>query len=248
MFVFLAAVFAIGFVAFGVGSDVQGGVADIIGIGGSAGQPSVEDAREKARENPRDPQALRELATALQTAGRPEEAIAPLERYTRLRPNDEDSLRELAGSYLTRANKLREEYALAAYEGQTLVPGIDFRPPATTAVGRALGTPPITQAVSARVSERTNRIASQLTSAYGDAKTAYTRIARIAPEDASVQIQLADAAQNAGDYPTAIVAYRKFLALAPDDPSAPLVRQEIERLEATTGAGGNPGVSPTPAG
>ena len=69
--------------------------------------------------------------------------------------------------------------------------------------------------------------------AYTGAKQAYVRVARAAPEDPSIQLQLADAAVNSGDTQTALKAYRRFLALAPDDPTAPVVRQEIKRLEAT---------------
>ena len=62
------------------------GVADIIGVGGGgAGQPSVDDARERLAENPDDAQALRDLATALQTDGQADEAIVPLEQYVALR-------------------------------------------------------------------------------------------------------------------------------------------------------------------
>ncbi|MGH3102896.1 MAG: tetratricopeptide repeat protein [Gaiellaceae bacterium] len=234
MFVFLAAVFAVGFVAFGVGSDVQGGVADVIGLGGGGSdQPSVDDAREKLEKTPNDPAALRELATALQTAGTPEEAIDPLESFTAQRPRDEDALRELAGLYLTKASRLRDELRIAQLQAQGLNPGADFLPPATTPLGQALSSPPISQAVTARASERVNAVFTELTATFDEAKTTYEQIVRLAPEDASLQLQLADAAQNAGDAATAIAAYEKFLELAPDDPSAPLVKKEIERLEAT---------------
>ena len=241
MFVFLALVFGVGFVAFGVGSDVPGGVADIIGVGGGTGQPSVSDARERVRERPDDAAGYRELATALQTAGKPEEAIQPLSRYTELRPRDEDALRELAGLYLTKAARLREEAEVAQAEAQALNPGADFLPPSTTPLGQALSNAPITQAVSTGTSERLNTAYAALQEAHGQAKTTYQRIAKLAPDDPSVQIQLADAALNAGDAPTAIAAYKRFLQLAPDDPSAPLVREELKRLEGSTPGGAGTG-------
>jgi tetratricopeptide (TPR) repeat protein len=241
MFVFLALVFGVGFVAFGVGSDVQGGIADVLGVGsGGSDQPSVSDARDKLAENPLDPQALRELATALQTEGRTEEAIAPLETYVEIRPRDEEALRELAGVYLTKTSRLRNELQLAQLEAQSLDPSGDFLPPDTTPLGRALKDRPVSNAVTARTTGRINELFSQLTTAYQQAKGTYQQIARLAPQDASVQLQLADAAQNSGDAQTAISAYRRFLKLAPDDPSAPLVRQEIRRLRssAPVSAGG----------
>ena len=241
MFVFLALVFGVGFVAFGVGSDVPGGVADIVGIGGGGGRPSVSDARERVRENPSDPAAHRELATALQTDGKPEQAIEPLARYTQLKPRDEDALRELAGLYLAKAARLRDEAQVAQAEAQALSPGTDFLPPSTTPLGQALSNAPITQAVSSRTSERLNEAYAAMQQAFAQAKTTYQKIATLAPADASVQIQLADAALNSGDTATAIAAYKRFLALAPEDPSAPLVRQELKRLEGSTPVGAGTG-------
>ena len=46
---------------------------------GGGGAPSVDKAREQVREQPRNPEALRKLADALQQNGRPDEAIAPLD-------------------------------------------------------------------------------------------------------------------------------------------------------------------------
>ena len=53
----------------------------------------------------------------------------------------------------------------------------------------------------------------------------------IAPRDPNVQLELAQAAQQSGNYPKAIAAYEQFLKLAPDDPSATLVKQQIAQLK-----------------
>jgi tetratricopeptide (TPR) repeat protein len=232
-FVFLALVFAVGFVVFGVGSDVPGGVADIIGQGGAgnSGQPSVEEAREKLAEDPDNPQALRDLATALQNEGKPEEAIAPLETYTSLRRRDEEGFRELAGLYLTKATRLRNSLQAAQAEAAALNPGDPFRPPQTSPFGQALTAGPVVEAASARATSRINELLGELQATYDSAKRAYQAIVRITPEDAAVQLELADAALNSGDTATAISAYKRFLRLAPDDPTAPLVRQQLRRLE-----------------
>ena len=108
VFVFLAFIFAFSFVVFGVGSEVPGGVADIL-QGGGGGSADVGGARERTQENPGDADAWRDLATALQQDGRPEEAIAPLERYVTLEPKDADALGSLASLYIIRANNLGEQ-------------------------------------------------------------------------------------------------------------------------------------------
>ena len=242
MFVLLALVFGVGFVAFGVGSDVQGGIADALGVGGGTTiGPNEDDARERLERNPNDAQALRDLATALQNQGKTEEAAEPLQRYTTLRPRDSEALRELAAIHLTRASKLRDDLQQAQLEAQSLNPGALFQPPASTPLGQAFATAPIGQAVSASTNERITKLYGDMQAAYGRAKGVYQRVVRVEPRDASLQLQLADAAVNSGDTPTAIAAYRRFLKLAPEDPSAPLVKLEIQRLQRGAQAGAGTG-------
>ena len=56
------------------------------------------------------------------------------------------------------------------------------------------------------------------------------------PNDPNVQLELAQAAQQVGDAATAIAAYATFLKLAPDDPSAGVVRQQLKQLRGTAAA------------
>lgn len=231
VFVFLALVFGVSFVFFGVGSEVPGGVADILQGGSATGAPSVDDAREKTEENPRDAEAWRELATALQADGQAEEAITALQRYTSMRPQDEDALRELAGLHIGKATRLRQELQEVQIQQQFATPGTEFALPQTSPLGQALAPGPITAALSSQSTGRLNELFSQLQTEYNEAKLNYVALANLDKEDASVQLQLADAALNAGDTPSAISAYERFLELAPDDPIAPSVRQELERLQ-----------------
>src|ERR671933_1407707 len=72
IFALLALVFAIGFVAFGVGAGGSG-IGDFLAQifrGGSSSGPSVEDAQAKLKENPKDAAAQLELAKAYEQDGR----------------------------------------------------------------------------------------------------------------------------------------------------------------------------------
>lgn len=112
-------------------------------------------------------------------------------------------------------------------------PGSGFAPPQTSPLGQALAQGgPITQALSSESSGRLSQLYSELQAAYNSAKLNYAALANLDKQDASVQLQLADAAINSGDSESAIAAYRRFLQLAPDDPIAPSVREELKRLEA----------------
>src|SRR6185503_15551244 len=74
MFLFLALVFALGFVGFGVGA---GGIGfgDVIRNAGGGGGPSVSDAEKRVLDNPKDAQAFKDLSTAQQAAGNTDGAI-----------------------------------------------------------------------------------------------------------------------------------------------------------------------------
>jgi len=64
-------------------------------------------------------------------------------------------------------------------------------------------------------------------------------VAARTPNDPTVQLQLASAAETATDYKTAIAAYKRFLKFAPDDPRAPQVRQRIKLLKSAPSVGGS---------
>ena len=231
VFVFLAVVFAGTFVFFGVGSEVPGGIADVLQGSSASTEISVSEAREKVEENPNDPSALRDLSSALQREGRTQEAIPPLRRYTQERPGDLQAKSELASLYISEATRLRNQAAQAQAESQIVVPASEFAPPATSPLGSLLAREPIRQTIEQRTNERLAAVYEDMQTAFQRAQQTYAELARRSPQDASLQLQLADAAINAGDTQTALAAYRRFLELAPDDPNAPLVRQTIRQIQ-----------------
>jgi tetratricopeptide (TPR) repeat protein len=236
VFAALALVFGLSFVVFGVGSDVPGGVADLFQGRVPSTGPSLDDAQEKVEENPRDAEALRELATALQTEGRPDEAVPVLERYARVRPRDDSALHELATLYVSRAGRLRSEAQQAQARAQFANPDADLLPPTSTPLGQALADRPISNAIAAEAQAELSEKIQAMQEAFRKAQETYQRIVVLRPEDAPTQLELADAALNAGDTQVAIGAYKRFLELAPDDPQAPLVEEQIKRLEGSGNA------------
>jgi tetratricopeptide (TPR) repeat protein len=235
MFVFLALIFAGGFVIFGVGANNSGtGIGDILrGGGGSNGVLSVSEARKRVAESPKDATAHRELATALETDGRNEEAIGALNTYTRLAPKDQDALRELAGLYLTRGNGFQAEAQNAQVRAGYLSAGSTFSDPLKLGTeGVTLGEDPITTAISTEANETINAAITKAQEAYGQAVATYERLVAVAPKDPQIQLELAQTAEQVRDYPKAIAAYKRFLVLAPDDTSAEIVKAQIKQLEA----------------
>ena len=234
MFVFLALVFAVGFVGFGIGANQNASLGDLIGgnSGSTSGNLSVGDAREQLQENPKSAAAKRELATALQEDGQTDEAITVLNGYVEQSPKDEDALRELAGLYLARANALAQDAQLAQLRASYLTFGSTFSVPLDLGNGATLGTDPIDEAISTQASQAVSAAVGKAQTSYQNAEATYDKLAAVAPRDPNVQLELAQAAQQSGNYPKAITAYERFLVLAPDDPSASIVKQQIAQLKA----------------
>ena len=233
IFLGLALVFAVGFLGFGVGAGGSG-IGDYLSDllhGGSAGgsAPSVEEAREAVADHPQDAKARLQLADALERAGRRQEAIAALQAYVKMRPKDADALRRLAGLWVAEANQRRTVAANAYARAQSADPAETFD---SGPLAQALGSSPLTAGASERASQKANEAIVALQDAYREQEKIYKKLTRLTPDDPSLFLQLGQAAQLSQDTQTAILAYRKFLALAPDDPNAREVRRLVKQLTA----------------
>ena len=233
MFVFLALVFGLGFVLFGIGAGGTG-VGDIFrNAGGTSGVPSISDARERTEENPKNAEAWRDLSTAYQTEGQTAQAIDALNRYVDLRPKDDSALRELASLYLSRGRERAQAAQLAQYQASFASGGTDVLP-GLSANGQPVVSDPIAGAVQASRSAVVQNLSSEAQDAYAKAVQTYRELAVVLPNDPNVQLELAQAAEQSGDVQTAVAAYEAFLRLAPDDPNAAIVRRQLKQLRGSS--------------
>ena len=237
VFLFLAIVFALGFVGFGVGA---GGV----GIGdvfresaGPSGVPSISASEKRVTENPRDAAAFRDLATAHQAAGNTDDAIEALESFVALKPKNAAALVDLASLYLVKVDEARQRASIANLRAAYLAPGAAVAS-FTQFGGSPLDPDPISGAVDGQLSQIVQTELGQAQTAAAQAIDAYKRRAAIEPRNALFQIELAQTAESAGDPTTAVAAYEKFLQLEPDDPNAPDVKARLKQLRAQTGVTG----------
>ena len=237
VFLFLALVFALGFVGFGVGAGGVG-VGDVFrDAGGASGVPSISGAEQRISENPRDAAAFRDLATAQQAAGDVDAAIEALEGFVALRPKDSAALRELAGLYLAKSGEAQQRAQIAELRAAYLAPSTAI--PALSQIGnKVLNPDPITNAVTTRYSDQIQLAYSEAQAASAQAVATYRKIAASSPKDPTVQLELAQAATDAGDAATAISAYETFLRLAPEDPTAPEVKRILRQLRLQAGTSG----------
>ena len=207
---------------------------------GSNGGTSISSLQHKVAAHPNNAADWRALATAYEQKQRTSDSVTALERYTALRPKDTNSLAELASQYSSLANTYSTDYS-NAQTAATLAAPPQFTPPSTSPLGRAFNDPnalqdPISTAVQSVASTALSTAAAKVQATAAKAETAYEKLAALTPDDATLQIQLGQAAQTAGDTATAITAYKRFLKLAPTDPLAPQVKQVIKSLAAQAAA------------
>jgi tetratricopeptide (TPR) repeat protein len=228
MYVILAVLFAATFAFLGIGSGSSGleGLFSGLNIFGGSGGSSISKAQKEIEKNPA--KGYRDLATAYEQRGDTLQAISALQSYTSLRKKDANAWAELGGLQLAHAQAFVTQYQDAAAAQAAAAPSQPFLP--TGKLSNAIGTNPIEQAVSQGASDVTNTIYQSAVLAYQDALASYKTVAKLRPDDANAQFSLATAAQDAGDYTTAVAALRKYLKLNPATPQKAQIEQLIKQL------------------
>jgi tetratricopeptide (TPR) repeat protein len=230
VFVLLALVFAGGFVFFGVGSGNNSSLSDLFNNlfqGGSSG-PSISSAQKRIGKNPGDAKAYNDLATAYQNKGRTPDAINALTTYTALRPKDAKGLAELAGLQRTYAQSLQQDASLAQYLQQSAYVPAQFAPATKSPIGKALATDPVQQALQSQASTRSSDATNRTLTAYGQAIGTYERLAKLRPNDAGIQLDLAQTAESSNNTAIEIAALKRAAKLLPDQ--AAQIQAKIKRL------------------
>jgi tetratricopeptide (TPR) repeat protein len=239
VFVLLILAFGLGFVLFGVGSSNVSGLSDIFnGIrGNGSGQPSVKKAEKETAQHPQSATAWHDLATAYETKGDLSAAIGAWQEYTTLRPKSVEGWTQLATDYSQQLNEQRSAAQAAQADAQN-AQSTTFGPPPSSALGRALAnvSNPISQAVSGDAGQRYQSAIDALRTTADRRVTAYGQVARLSPTEPAAQLQLADAATDAGNASVAITAYAKFIKLAPDDNQVPYAKSQIKTLQSQLAA------------
>jgi tetratricopeptide (TPR) repeat protein len=238
VFVLLAVVFMTSFVFLGVGSGssgigdlLQGNWSDLFGSS-SGNSAQIDKDQKRIEENPKDYAAYKDLAAAQASDGKIDEAIATLQKLKSVNPKDADGLTQLASLYLRKADEARLVAVNAQAESSVVADPTAFAPASNTPLGKAYKSfdTPLSSAISSETSTKFSDAYSKMTAAYSQAVGAYQDVAKASPNDPSIQFALAQTAEQAQDAKTAIAAYKRFLKLAPEDPTAPAVRQRIKLL------------------
>jgi cytochrome c-type biogenesis protein CcmH/NrfG len=229
VYVLLAVLFAITFAFLGVGSGTNGldqlfqGL-NIFHHGGN----SVSSAQKYIQDHPSDPKGFRDLATAYETKGDTSNAIGALQQYTNLRPRAAAVWSELAGLQATQAQTYVQQYRDAYTNRQLLAPSQSFLP--TGKLGQALGTNKAEQVASKQADATLQAVQSRAQVALSSTVDSYDKVTKLTPKDSNAWFQLAQAAQQAGNYTVAVKAYKRYLVLNPSSTSKSQIEQLIKQL------------------
>ncbi len=159
-----------------------------------------------------------------------DEEIARLKARTAADPRDADAWRQLGEEYVVRGNQRPEG---SAEQRADWLAAVSAYQRADRILAREKG-------VAARRARLD--VLDQLVNVYlfleeyEAATGVYGRITALRPRDPQAFFDMATVAIKAGDANTAILAFRRFLELAPDSPEAPAVREWLR--DATSGSTG----------
>jgi len=233
----LAAALIAAFVLLGVGSGSTG-ISTIVQnffSGTSASGKSISSLQKQTVEHPKEAAVWLAYANKLQQKNKLDEAAAALTTYTTLKPKDEDALRQLAAIYLRRAADWQTVYQGQQARNQAVAPTATLTPKSGSPLANAIGSlsSPLAGAVSSQTSTAVNNAYQQFVNDLTQRESTWKKIAALSPKDASTQLSLAQAAQDASDTKTAIAAYKAYIKLAPADSGVPAAKKTLKQLETT---------------
>jgi tetratricopeptide (TPR) repeat protein len=250
VFAFIALAFGLSFVVAGVGSGFGSGIGDYLSElfnrqPGTDTSASIEAARQRVEENPRDAEAQMDLANALAVDGQTEEAITALEAYVELDASNEEALQQLAGLYLIQANEADQRADRARAAGGVAFFNTELY---GDELSQAFGSGPFVELQQQRASEAYSNAALAAQNYHRQESEAWEKLVALRPEDLSYLLELGRSKQQANELGGAIEAYERYIEAAPeDDPTAEEVTELVKQLK-TAQAAANPEANPDTGG
>jgi tetratricopeptide (TPR) repeat protein len=223
----LAIIFGLTFVGVGVGSGSGTGLDQLYSgiFGGSGDQVSkAKDAIKKGQVK-----GYLDLARAYEAKGDQTQAVSALQSYLAKKPKDANVWQELGGLQMSQAQTLATQYQNAQQAASLADPSAAFQP--TGALATASGSNPAFSAAAQAATTQTSSLYSKATTALGSAVDDYKKATKLQPKSPTAQQLYATAAQNAGDYPAAIRAWKQFIKLDPSSPQVSGIRAQIKKLK-----------------
>jgi len=232
---FIVLIFAFGFsfLFAGVGSGGSGGdvIQELLGMRG--GNP-VKSAEKDVAKHPKNASAWIQLANAYVGKNRRGDAINAYKKYLKLKPNDPSGFAQL-GRLQEEVTALRWNRYAALQSELAVVSG----PLSSDSLQTLAGSDSLLTTYTTLLTTKLSNAYSSYIAAAQTLESTYKSYAKAVPETntiqrAQIELQLAQAAQYAGDYTTAIKSYKSYLRLMPKSPLAAQVKKVLAELQKTS--------------
>ncbi len=226
VFIFLAFMFGLGFVALGIGQGANSiNLGDLFSSGSSSGT-SISDLRSRAQSHPNDAGAWLQLARAYQADGQSSQAISSYTTYLGLKPNDQSALSATATLLEQRgqSDARKVQQAQAAAQAYTQIG-------TATAASSLKLAPALTHPLMNTLAQPATTIASTLQSSaisdFSQAMGYRQKLTKLSPRNANYQVLLAQDAYATQSYATVATALEQYVKLSPNLPKSQ--RKQIEK-------------------
>ena len=218
VFVALAVVFAVSFVAFGVGSGNGSGLEQMYNSLFNTGNDPVGKAQADIKAG--KVSAYKDLANAYISKNDNLDAINALESYLRIKKTDSTAWAQLGGLKKQQADHYAQEYQQVQQSVSLQSPGSIFQP----TFGQhpiSLGTNPIDDFYNRQNSALLTPLAQNARTGYTDSLAAFRQSAKYAsPTDLpNAELAVYSASQLAGQGPVGLAALKRYVELVPDSPN-----------------------------
>jgi predicted TPR repeat methyltransferase len=231
VFVFLAFIFASGFIVAGVGSGT--GFGDLLSelVRGHGSSP-LSSAQSAVKKNPKNASAWKQLAGLYATDNKLDLSVDAYRRYLKLRPHDSSALGSLGAVWHQIAIARQEVYLTYAYQAQALTPATD----PISSFDSQLGQNPLAQSALSQVTQQAQSALTRVDAALSNWLDAYKRAVKVVPASnksgkLDALVQLEGQAEAASDFSTAIQAYLDYLKISPTGANARAIRARLTQLD-----------------
>jgi tetratricopeptide (TPR) repeat protein len=250
VFIFLAVMFGLGFVALGVGQGANSiDIGSLFSSGGGSGSTSISSLEARVHSHPKDAGAWLQLANAYQAASQTNQAISSLQTYLALKPKNQGALSTTATLLEQRGqtNAAKVQQAQAAAAQYTQVEG------ATAASSLKLGaafTHPLLNSLAQPAQTLASTLETSAITDFAQAMGLRQKLVKLAPKNAAYQLALARDANATQSYATVATSLQAYLTLSPTLPKATKkqIQQEIAQFKALAKTAPGGGTTPTSPG
>jgi cytochrome c-type biogenesis protein CcmH/NrfG len=247
VFIFLAVMFGLGFVALGVGqgaNSIDLGSLFSSGSGSSSGT-SISGLQSRVQSHPKDAGAWLLLARAYETGHQTNQAISAFQSYLALKPKNQGALSSTATLLEQRgqSNGAKVQQAQAAAAQYTL--GVNATATGSLKLASAL-THPLLSSLALPTQTLARTLETSAITDFAQAMGLRQNLVKLAPKNPAYQFLLAKDAYATQSYATVATALEAYLRLSPNLPKASKKQLQQEIAQFKVLAKTSPGGSSTP--